>query len=406
MAAPLRVALCVGLLSAVSACAGGGPRPGATAYRAGADYGTARNYAPPGPPTDPWGPYIIEASNRFTIPDRWIREVMRRESGGQQYINGRLTTSAVGAIGLMQVMPRTYEDLRIAHKLGPDPYDPHDNILAGTAYIRDMYERFGSPGFLAAYNAGPQRLADFMSGARPLPGETVAYLAAVAPRLGPAMQGGTVAVAQAQPAPAAAPASVQMASAETSDGTSAGTIGGKTLEAVWNPPSTSATAPAPVVASAPAPARLPAPILASAPVSAPAPVTAREPLPFSVGPSVPAPAAPVAAAPAVSASAVSAALVSSAPTGGTASAHGQWAVQVGAFSSAAQAQARANSARNLARGALDRAQTAVVTTTRTDGSVLYRARLAGITADAASNACDKLAREQVACIVVAVGGDL
>ncbi|HWK46058.1 MAG TPA: transglycosylase SLT domain-containing protein [Stellaceae bacterium] len=323
----------------------------------------------------------MEASNRFSIPDRWIREVMRRESGGQQYINGRLTTSGAGAIGLMQVMPSTYEDLRNAHNLGPDPYDPHDNILAGTAYIRDMYQRFGSPAFLGAYNAGPQRLADFMSGARPLPSETVAYMAAVAPRLGPAMSSGPIAVAQVQPAPAPA-APVMSAAVETVGASdSSGTIGGRTLEAVWNTP------------AAP-PARLP----------------------FSVGPSVAAPPVPVQSAPLQSAPTqpvVVAQPIAVAPVSAPAPVvvassgqAGQWAVQVGAFSSPAQAQARANSARSLAHGALDRAQTAVVTTTRTDGSVLYRARLAGITADAASNACDKLAREQVACIVVAAGGDL
>ena len=98
--------------------------------------------------------YIAEASDRFNLPEPWIREIMRVESGGQQYLNGRPITSSAGAMGLMQVMPATYEELRRRHDLGSDPYDPRNNILAGTAYLREMYDLFGSPGFLAAYNAG------------------------------------------------------------------------------------------------------------------------------------------------------------------------------------------------------------------------------------------------------------
>ena len=145
---------------------------------------TVREYAPPGPAGDPWGPYVRDASARFGVPEAWIREVMRQESGGRQYIGGSLTTSSQGAMGLMQVMPGTYAELRGRHGLDADPYHPYNNILAGTAYIREMYDRFGSPAFLAAYNAGPRRLEDYLYGGRPLPGETVAYLAAVAPRLG------------------------------------------------------------------------------------------------------------------------------------------------------------------------------------------------------------------------------
>ena len=51
------------------------------------------DYSPPGPPEDPWGPYITEASTRFDVPDRWIREVMRVESGGRLYHNDTLVTS-------------------------------------------------------------------------------------------------------------------------------------------------------------------------------------------------------------------------------------------------------------------------------------------------------------------------
>jgi hypothetical protein len=140
-------------------------------------------YVVPGPPNDPWGPYIREASQRFDIPEPWIRGLMRQESGGNLYRNGRLITSGAGAMGLMQVMPGTYAELRARHNLGPDPFDPHENIMAGVAYMREMYDMYGSPGFLAAYNAGPNRLDDYLSNQRGLPDETRHYVAAIAPSL-------------------------------------------------------------------------------------------------------------------------------------------------------------------------------------------------------------------------------
>ncbi len=105
---------------------------------------------------------------------------MRQESGGQEDV-----ISWAGAMGLMQVMPDTYEGLRDRYNLGEDPFDPHNNILAGTAYLREMYDRYGSPGFLAAYNAGPRRLDAYLSYGRALPSETVNYVASIAPLLGP-----------------------------------------------------------------------------------------------------------------------------------------------------------------------------------------------------------------------------
>src|SRR5262249_52887395 len=111
------------------------------------------------------------------------RAVMQQESGGQEQ-----AVSPVGAMGLMQVMPETYEELQERYGLGPDPYNPHDNILAGTAYIREMYDRYGSPGFLAGYNAGPDRVDAYLAGQGRLPNETVNYIAAITPNLGGAVR--------------------------------------------------------------------------------------------------------------------------------------------------------------------------------------------------------------------------
>ena len=140
-------------------------------------------YVIPGPPGDPWGPYIREASRRFDMPESWIRALMRQESGGHLYQHGQLITSSAGAMGLMQVMPGTYAELRARHNLGPDPFDPHENIMAGVAYMREMYDMYGSPGFLAAYNAGPNRLDDYLANQRPLPDETRHYVAVIGPNL-------------------------------------------------------------------------------------------------------------------------------------------------------------------------------------------------------------------------------
>jgi soluble lytic murein transglycosylase-like protein len=147
--------------------------------------------------TDPHAAFIAEASQRFDIPQHWIRAVRRVESAGDVR-----AISSAGAMGLMQIMPDTWAELRTRHGLGRDPYDPRDNILAGTAYLREMHDRYGSPGFLAAYNAGPGRYEEYLAG-RPLPAETRAYVAILAPLIGgdelaPTTRGNTV-VATADP---------------------------------------------------------------------------------------------------------------------------------------------------------------------------------------------------------------
>lgn len=121
--------------------------------------------------------FIAEAAERFDIPAAWIRAVMRVESDG----NVR-STSPKGAMGLMQIMPQTWAELRIHYGLGEDPYDPHDNIMAGAAYLRELFDRYGNPGFLAAYNAGPGRYETSRKG-RALPPETRAYIDKLVPEI-------------------------------------------------------------------------------------------------------------------------------------------------------------------------------------------------------------------------------
>ncbi len=81
-------------------------------------------------------------------------------------------------MGLMQLMPAAWSDMRARLRLGDDPYDPRDNILAGAFFLRGVFDRFGYPGLFAAYNAGPTRYRAHLVGLA-LPGETRAYLAKV-----------------------------------------------------------------------------------------------------------------------------------------------------------------------------------------------------------------------------------
>jgi Transglycosylase SLT domain len=126
----------------------------------------------------PFAAFVTEASKRFSVPEHWISAVMHVESSAKQRAR-----SSKGAMGLMQIMPKTWTELRARYGLGTDPYDPRDNILAGAAYIRELYDRYGVPGFLAAYNAGPGRYERHLATGRALPDETQTYVATLAPMI-------------------------------------------------------------------------------------------------------------------------------------------------------------------------------------------------------------------------------
>ena len=129
-------------------------------------------------PIDRFAKLIDEASNRFAVPVRWIRAVLTIESGGDEH-----SISPRVAMGLMQLKPGTWIELSARYGLGLDPFDARDNIMAGTAYLKEMRDRFGSAGFLAAYHAGPSRYERHLATGKPLPSETTAYVAAVTPLL-------------------------------------------------------------------------------------------------------------------------------------------------------------------------------------------------------------------------------
>lgn len=132
-------------------------------------------------PGDPYTAHIAENSQRFGLPAHWIRAVLDAESDGNPE-----AVSAAGAIGLMQLMPGTWEELRIRYGLNADPPDPHDNILVGPAYLREMFDRYGdiTSMLLATYNAGPVRYDAYLEACHDLPSETRTYVALLAPALG------------------------------------------------------------------------------------------------------------------------------------------------------------------------------------------------------------------------------
>jgi len=354
MAARFRFAV-LGVPLALAAC-GGGAQVGVS-YRAQG----VRNYAAPGTPADPWGPYIHEAAAKYGVPETFIREVMRQESGGHEYLNGELTTSSAGAMGLMQVMPATYASLSARYGLGPDAYDPHDNIMAGTALIHELYEQYGSPAFLVAYDAGPSRLEEYLAGRGELPNETIAYLDNVAPRLVGAapMTGPLVAFAgqpDQAPSPSPVPTQAPLEVAEAVPPPQPTEVGSQ----VWQPE--------------PAPTPAPAPALAPPPALRPSPTR------FALIPSA------------------------YADTRMPSTTDTRWGVQVGAFGLAAQARQTAETARAVAPAQLHAARPEVSMVQHLDGQVFFRARLIGITEPAAGAACHTLTAHQWQCLAVPPGG--
>ena len=72
-----------------------------------------------------------------------VRAIIQIESAGDAH-----AISSRGAMGWMQLMPATWIELSVRYELGLDPFDPRDNIMAGTAYVRELSDRFGSAGRL------------------------------------------------------------------------------------------------------------------------------------------------------------------------------------------------------------------------------------------------------------------
>lgn len=128
-------------------------------------------YVSPSPAAGPASlPDIIErAAARYQVAPEVVRAVIRAESG----FDARAVSPA-GAQGLMQLMPGTARDLGVT-----DPFDPEQNVMAGTRYLKQMLERYGGnlEKALAAYNWGPGNLDRSRDGR--LPAETRHYIARI-----------------------------------------------------------------------------------------------------------------------------------------------------------------------------------------------------------------------------------
>ena len=132
-----------------------------------------------------WEPLIAQASQRFGVPRAWLVQVMRMESGGRTMSGENAPiVSRAGAMGLMQLMPGTYADMRTQYGLGINPFDPHDNIFAGAAYLKWLHGKYGYPAMFAAYNDGPGNLEARMADGKILPAETRNYVSRIADMLG------------------------------------------------------------------------------------------------------------------------------------------------------------------------------------------------------------------------------
>jgi len=144
-----------------------------------------------------WNGAIASASKRFRVPQSWLRAVMQAESGGRTMSGeNRPITSVRGAMGVMQLMPRTYGEMRAEYDLGPDPYAPEDNIVAAAAYLHWLYSRYGYPMMFAAYNDGPGNLEQRLIDGRMLPAETQLYVGSVAGTSAIARTGGARSLAR------------------------------------------------------------------------------------------------------------------------------------------------------------------------------------------------------------------
>ncbi|WP_099181958.1 lytic transglycosylase domain-containing protein [Gluconobacter frateurii] len=371
-------------------------------------------YKAPGTASDPWGPYIQQAANRFSIPEAWIRAVIHQESGGHQYLNGQPITSSAGAMGLMQLMPQTYAEMQSRFGLGSDPYEPHDNIMAGTGYIQILSRKYGAPAFLAAYNAGPQRLEDYLYEGRSLPNETVNYVASITPHLGTqvAMTGPLAAYAsttQLNASPmevAEAPdTSTQLAMNQTSSsyappqqsvqqawaGRRITSVPSDTMppdlppavpcdpNGAYDPDTTCIQTPAPSGQLAP-PSATAAPQYASSSNLPPAPV-------------IPTPARTARA---------SSGLTPMSVSYRTPGSYGDWGIQVGAFANPGQARFAATMARQSAFSPLQASRIEIQPTVA-HGTRFWRARLAGISRSGAAQACNTLSGQGMACMAVPPG---
>ncbi|MGB5882801.1 MAG: lytic transglycosylase domain-containing protein, partial [Desulfobulbales bacterium] len=99
-----------------------------------------------------YGQFINDAATRYGLDPELIKAVIKVESSFNPY-----AVSEKGAMGLMQLMPRTAEEMQVR-----SPFEAKENIMGGSRYLRKMLNLFDGDLRLglAAYNAGPNRILE------------------------------------------------------------------------------------------------------------------------------------------------------------------------------------------------------------------------------------------------------
>jgi len=118
---------------------------------------------------------IESAAKANGLPLEFFARVIWQESRFQADAVGPRTRSGARALGIAQFMPGTAAERRLL-----DPFDPVQALPKSAEFLAELRDRFGNLGLAAAaYNAGPQRVRDWMAGTRTLPGETRRYVMAI-----------------------------------------------------------------------------------------------------------------------------------------------------------------------------------------------------------------------------------
>ena len=109
----------------------------------------------------PYLEVVLKLAGEFNVPVQLIYSIMRAETYYRESLS-----SNVGALGLMQIMPQTFEKIS---KFGgikiKDPMDPYDSMKASVWYLSKLLKRFDNNliAATAAYNAGPHNVSDWIS---------------------------------------------------------------------------------------------------------------------------------------------------------------------------------------------------------------------------------------------------
>ena len=118
---------------------------------------------------------IESAARSHNLPLEFFARVIWQESRFEPGVVGPRTRSGDRAQGIAQFMPRTAAERGLL-----DPFDPVQALPKSAEFLRELADQFGNLGLAAAaYNAGPGRLREFLSGRRPLPAETRHYVLAI-----------------------------------------------------------------------------------------------------------------------------------------------------------------------------------------------------------------------------------